>query len=141
MLNLQQTWPYHRIGAWTFVLLFTAFWSLKTTHVLVSHHHDGSEHPVCEAAHDPNSAHIHDERWATEDCTLCAFVVSVSEPFFLLKLPAFFAKLPESQTPVFYHAPVFSKKISDSSMRRGPPHCLIGRSLICLPLNVLLVCC
>ncbi len=108
------------------MLLFTAFWSLKTAHVLVWHHHDASEHPVCEASHDPNSTHIHDGRWANDDCALCAFVVSVSEPFSLTGLPVFFTKLPESPSPVFYQAPVFAQKGSDSAMRRGPPSVVIG---------------
>ena len=103
------------------MLLFTAFWSLKTAHVLMMHHHDASEHPVCEVAHDPNSTHIHDERWANDDCTLCAFVVSASEPFSQISLPVFLTKLPESPRPVFYQTPVFAKNTSDSAMRRGPP--------------------
>ncbi len=107
------------------MLLFTAFWSLKTAHVLLMHHHDSTEHPVCEASHDQNSAHIHDERWANDDCSLCAFVVSASELFSFPALLAFQSKLPESESPVFYHAPVFSKKACDSTMHRGPPVCSV----------------
>ena len=106
------------------MLLFTAFWSLKTMHVMLAHHHDASEHPVCEASHDQKSAHIHDERWATDDCSLCAFVVSVPEPFSSPGLPIFSTKLPDSASPVFYHAPVFIQKACEVVMRRGPPSSL-----------------
>jgi len=117
---LQQNRSYQRIGAWALVLLFSAFWSLKATHVLLSHHHD-EEHLVCEASHDSNSAHIHDERWANDNCSLCAFVISASESFSLLALPDFQAKLPDSAPPVGYQAPLFAKKAHDAAMRRGPP--------------------
>jgi hypothetical protein len=102
------------------MLVFTTFWSLKTAHVLLLHH-VASEHPVCDASHDANLAHIHDERWANDDCTLCAFVVSASEIFSLPALPALKSKIPDSEAPVFYFTPVFSKKACDSAMRRGPP--------------------
>jgi len=108
------------------MLLFTALWSVKTAHVLLSHHHHQAEHPVCETSHDPKSAHIHDERWGVEDCSLCAFVVSVSEPFYLPSPPVFLSKLPDSESPVFYNSPVFAKRASDSFMRRGPPSLVIG---------------
>jgi len=103
------------------VLLFTAFWSLKTVHVWVLHHHKQVEHPVCEASHDQNSAHIHDERWAKEDCTLCAFVVSVQAPFSIPSLPDLMVQIPESETPIGYRSPVFIRKSCDAVMRRGPP--------------------
>lgn len=121
MYALQVNWSYRSLSAWALMVFFTAFWSLKTAHVLVLHHHASSDHPVCEAAHDQKSAHIHDKRWANEDCSLCAFVVSVSEPFLLPALPILFSKLPDSESPVFYFAPVFSKKACDASMLRGPP--------------------
>jgi hypothetical protein len=124
--TLQQNWTYRRYGALALMLLFTALWSVKTAHVLLSHHHHQEEHPVCEATHDPNSAHIHDERWGVEDCSLCAFVVSVTEPFYLPSLPVFLSKLPDSESPVFYNTPVFSKETCDVSMHRGPPVLVIG---------------
>jgi hypothetical protein len=101
--------------------LFSAFWSQKSLHVLFAHHHDHEEHLVCEAAHDPNTAHIHDERWAVEDCTLCAFVVHAAEPFVLAALPVFSFQLPESELLPCYLGPACSKQARDSAMRRGPP--------------------
>lgn len=94
---------------------------MKTVHVLVLHHHTGENHPVCEATHDANSAHIHDESWAKEDCLLCAFVVSVPEPFTLPLLQLCFSKVPDIAVSVFYHAPVIAQKVTDVMMRRGPP--------------------
>jgi len=102
------------------MLLFSAFWSLKTAHVILSHHHE-EEHPVCEASHDPNSTHIHDERWAKDDCTICAFVIAASELIPSPPLPNFLAKHPDSASPICYQAPVFAKKACDAAMRRGPP--------------------
>lgn len=105
------------------MLLFTTFWSAKTLHGLIAHHHDhDEEHLVCEVSHDPSTAHIHDDRWAVEDCSICAFLVSIPETYSLHTLPTkFFAKLPGSAPAVFYHAPVCSRWVCDAVMRRGPP--------------------
>lgn len=119
--TLQISSSYKRFSAWILVLLFTAMWSLKSGHIWLMHHADLDKHPVCEASHDQKSAHIHDERWAKEDCTLCAFVVSVSEPFTLPTLPDIRPILPDSNLPFFQLAPVHLNQVSDSAMRRGPP--------------------
>lgn len=119
--TLQQTWSYRHICAGALLLLFSTFWSLKTGHILLAHHHESEEHPVCEVSHDPKSAHIHDERWAFEDCSICAFVVSVLEPYALPGLPIFSIKTPISTAPIFYQTPLFAKKDQDAEMLRGPP--------------------
>lgn len=118
---LNKNGSYQRLGAWAVLLVFLAAWSLKTAHVLLLHHSDQAKHPVCEAAYEHHGTHLHDERWVNEDCSLCAFVVSVSEPFALPVLIAFLSKLPDSESPAFYFAPFYSKKACDSAMRRGPP--------------------
>jgi hypothetical protein len=108
-------------------MAFSAFWSLKTMHVLLEHHHHDSDHPVCEVSqdsvHDPGVAHIHDERWAVEDCTLCAFTVSAPEPFTLPVLQDIWVKNPEKSAPDHYVSPLFSKAAFDFNFRRGPPSC------------------
>lgn len=109
------------MGAWALMLLFAAFWLFKTAHTLSEHHHDHANREACKTLCDHSRAHLHTLHWAKDDCSLCAFVVSVPEPFVLSALPDFLAKLPDSESPVFYRAPVFSKKACDSAMRRGPP--------------------
>jgi hypothetical protein len=103
------------------MLIFTALWSLKTTHGWLAHEHDHAAHPVCSAAADHHSAHLHDESWAKEDCTLCAFVVSIPEPFVLPEWPVIFGELPCAAVYSLYVAPQLSKEACDRAMRRGPP--------------------
>lgn len=96
-------------------------WSLKTGHGFLRHHAGEAKHPVCEAGYEHNVVHIHDERWAKEDCSLCDFVVSVSEVYSLPLLSCRKAALPGLERPLYYVEPFFSKKDKDSVMRRGPP--------------------
>jgi len=101
-------------------LVFAAACSLKTVHSLLLHHAH-ADHPVCEAAYEHQGVHLHDERYSPDDCSLCAFVLSVPE---MLSISAFVTravKLPDSESPNFYHAPVNSKTACDSTLRRGPP--------------------
>lgn len=90
-------------------------------HVLLLHHHHDLDHPVCEISHDPGAAHIHDERWAVEDCTLCAFTVSVPEPFILPLLEDIRLKTPESSAPGQYATPFYAKPDFSAGLLRGPP--------------------
>ncbi|MBN8677529.1 MAG: hypothetical protein J0M29_04845 [Chitinophagales bacterium] len=112
---------YQRYGAWSLALLFSAFWSLKTMHLLLVHHHHEAAHPVCEVSHDPSSAHIHDERWAVEDCTICAFVVSVPELFAAFLMEDMVLQAPVQCKPAMYTPPVYVKATFDANFRRGPP--------------------
>lgn len=59
-------------------LIFAAFWSLKTAHVLFWHHAHHNA-PVCEAAHDERASHLHDERYNPDDCSICAFICAIPE--------------------------------------------------------------
>jgi hypothetical protein len=61
-------------------MVFSLGWMLKTAHVLLAHTHDHGEHLVCALDYGQNATHIHDERFAPDDCSLCAFVLSDSEP-------------------------------------------------------------
>ncbi len=106
------------MGAMFLALLFTTVWSVNSLHDFFLHH----EHPVCEAAYDGGSGvHIHDERYEAGDCSFCAFVLSVPEVLSFLTLPVSSSKLPDSESPNFYHSPVQSKTACDSTLRRGPP--------------------
>ncbi|MDX1912295.1 MAG: hypothetical protein SFV22_12455 [Saprospiraceae bacterium] len=120
---MQYQSSYRRIGAGALMLLFTALWSLKTTHGWLLHTHSHEAHPVCSAAYDHHSAHIHDESWAKEDCTLCAFVVSIPEPFSLPEWPFLQHQPPQCGPGPIYTAPFVSKSVCDAALRRGPPVC------------------
>jgi hypothetical protein len=106
-----------RIGAFFLTLLFTTAWSANSLHDFFLHH----EHPVCEAAYDGKGVHIHDERYEAHECSLCALLLSAQGLVSILTLPHLSSKLPESESPNFYHAPVQSKTACDSTLRRGPP--------------------
>lgn len=65
-------------GFLTFLLL--GFWLMKALHPLLEHHHSHEDHPVCTAAERDRSVHhLHDERYATDECSVCAFVLSTQE--------------------------------------------------------------
>jgi hypothetical protein len=95
------------------VFLLSA-WLGKATHVFFGHgHHHHEEKLVCAHETSDSAAHIHDERYATGDCELCAFVLNGPDqlPFLewpSLKLPVHFLALalPAWETPVC--AAVFS---------------------------------
>lgn len=101
-------------------LIFAAACSLKTVHGLLLHHSHAAR-PLCEAKYDGKGAHIHDERYAANDCSLCAFVLSVPEMLSISALFAPPAKLPDSESPVLYQQPAVKKTACDSTLRRGPP--------------------
>ncbi len=61
-------------------ILLLGFWLMKALHPLLEHHHSHEDHPVCTAAErDRSEHHLHDERYAADECSLCAFVLSVQE--------------------------------------------------------------
>ena len=100
-------------------LLFVTTWSLQTTHGFLLHtdHHD---RPACSAEHDEAATHIHDTRYATDGCTLCAFVLSpVSE----VVLPALLAPLrPVLTITASTFVAAWSPGITaDHISLRGPP--------------------
>lgn len=97
------------------VVLFINAWLVSSLHNLFLHH----EHPVCEAAHD--GAHLHDERYAGDNCSLCAFVHYVPEIPALSSFFSLSAKLPDSEAPCFYRQPFCQKSACDPVFRRGPP--------------------
>ncbi|HRI59998.1 MAG TPA: hypothetical protein PK228_09755 [Saprospiraceae bacterium] len=106
-----------RIAALCLALCFTTAWSLNTLHDLLLHH----PHPVCEAAYDGKGTHIHDERYEGHGCTLCALLLSAPELTARADLLALTSKLPDSESPDFYTAPVRPGAMCGSTLLRGPP--------------------
>jgi hypothetical protein len=118
---LQQRQSYQRLGAWALLLFFVAMWSLKTAHGWLSHDHGHADHPVCEAAYDHHKAHFHDDRYANEDCSMCAFVVSVADAPPVWHALGFLASPKIAlKSPFFYEKPLVSAGF-DLTQRRGPP--------------------
>lgn len=116
--HLQKKSSLRRFGALLLALLFTTAWSVSSLHDFFLHH----EHPVCEASFDDGrGTHIHDERYESKACSLCIFVLTSQALISILTLPHLSSKLPESESPKFYHAPIQSKTACDSTLRRGPP--------------------
>jgi hypothetical protein len=92
---------------------------MGTWHRLVSHH-EHSKQLECSADHDPNVAHIHDDRYANEHCSLCAFVLSTPE---LLTIGAILPKpsaLPHLKDS-FHCTPSPCITLADTTCLRGPP--------------------
>jgi hypothetical protein len=118
---LQKLSLHRLLGAWALTLIFAATCSLKSVHSLLLHHDHHADHPVCEAAYSHDGLHLHDERYNPDDCSLCAFVLSVPEMISIPVFQATIVKLPDSAPASFYHAPVCSKTACDITRRRGPP--------------------
>ena len=116
--NLKTQTIYTHIKAGLLALVFVASWSVKTAHSLCMHH-EHHDVPVCEAAHKGNTKHLHDERYAPEDCSVCAFIFAVPEivcvPVFS-PLPAPAENRETAAMPSAYR-PVYG----DAVRLRGPP--------------------
>ena len=108
----------HRVKAALLALLFVSAWLSKSAHGFFLHHHH-DERPVCHAAYEKGQ-HLHDERYAGEDCSWCHFLLSVPEVLSItvaLRPPAF---LPDAAAPVFY-SPICATSVLGALCLRGPP--------------------
>jgi len=115
---LQKKSSLQRAGALFLALIFTTVWAVNSLHDFFLHH----EHPVCEESYaGSKGVHIHDERYEAHGCSLCALLLSPPALVALLSLPALHAKLPDSESPNFYHTLLHSKTVCDSVLLRGPP--------------------
>jgi len=98
---------------------FMAAWSVKATHAFWVHadHHD---RPTCLVEKDHVAQHIHDARYAGDDCSFCAGVLSVAS------LPGLLAWLelqpisPAAQSRFHYFPPVICFSAGATPVR-GPP--------------------
>ncbi len=91
---------------------------MGTMHRLLQHHeHDG---PQCRVNYERNGAHLHDERYANDHCTLCAFVLSAP---YLLSVSALLAKpaLAPVSKATFQRSPNGTNTLLDTTCLRGPP--------------------
>jgi len=116
---LQSKATYRLWSARVLLLLFLTFWSAKTGHALLMHHQH-ADHPVCAAASDNSTAHLHDERYAPEDCTLCAFVPAVQEVFVVPVWTTEFIPAPDTQQPLMYESEA-GRLADTAAVSRGPP--------------------
>jgi len=95
-----------------------AGWSMGMVHRLFQHHeHSG---PECMVNYDHDATHLHDERYANEHCTLCAFVLSAP---YMLSVSALAAKpaLVTASKATFQLSPSCTNTIHDTTRLRGPP--------------------
>lgn len=116
IIKLKNT--YQRFGAWAILLVFLAGWSMGSMHRLLQHHaHSG---PECAVNYDGHSTHLHDERYANEHCTLCAFVLSAP---YLLTVSTLLAKpvLAPVAKASFQRSPSCTNTTHDTTCLRGPP--------------------
>ena len=110
---------YRQISAGFLALAFVAFWSMKTLHVLASHH-SHADHPVCSASDDRSAMHLHDERYASDDCSICAFVLAVPEIISITALLIPTGSEPVTSVPC-YCPPKCTNLAKDTTCLRGPP--------------------
>jgi hypothetical protein len=103
------------------LLVFLAGWSMGTMHQLLSHHDHGDKIScILEAEHDPDVAHIHDERYENDHCSLCAFLLSTPE---LLSISAVLKAVecdPVSRDS-FHCTASPARAAHDTTCLRGPP--------------------
>jgi hypothetical protein len=116
---LQKNGPYRQWSARLLVFVFVAMWSLKMGHALLAHH-EHADRPTCYVATDHDSTHLHDERYAGEDCSLCAFVLAVPDVFSISVLVSTAASLPPATPPMLYETR-HDKTAFDTTDLRGPP--------------------
>jgi hypothetical protein len=112
-----------RLSAGLLTVFLLGFWLMKALHPLLEHHHSHEAHPVCTAAErDRSEHHLHDERYATDECSICAFVLSIQEcapdaPGFVLCTAPATTSAPLSTITCYFSADY------EISCPRGPPAC------------------
>ncbi len=75
VLHLQRIASNRRWVALLLAFFFVTAWSLKTMHG-VFYHADHHDRPICTVARDHSATHIHDSRYAGDDCPFCALALS-----------------------------------------------------------------
>ena len=116
--NLKTQTIYMHTKAWLLALVVVSSWSVKTIHSLCMHHERHGA-PVCEAAHEGRSMHLHDERYTPDDCSVCAFIFAIPE---IVTVPTLV------QPPVAWARPLpvapatpFHAVYANDIRLRGPP--------------------
>ena len=111
--------PFRAALLLTFLL---AAWLGKATHVFFGHgHHHHEEKLVCAHEANDNAAHIHDERYATADCELCAFVLSGPDQLPQLVWPEWqIATLVYNELVPLWETPLCAAVFSEDSPTRAP---------------------
>lgn len=109
----------HRpIQAVLLICLFVTTWFTRSVHVLWVHHQ--AERPPCEA-HDEHVLHLHDERYAVEDCLTCTCLMAVADLPPLWVLTASLHSPKASPRIIFVDACPSLWAGYDLTCRRGPP--------------------
>ena len=94
-------------------------WSLKMGHALLAHH-EHADRPNCQVSTDHKGTHLHDERYAGEDCSLCAFVLAIPDVFSISVLVTPTVQAPDTaQLMPYENQPIHSA--FDTITLRGPP--------------------
>ena len=83
-------------------------------------HHEHADRPSCEVATNHQGTHLHDERYAGEDCSLCAFVLAIPDVFSISVLISPAAQLPDTAQQMLYENRHIHT-VFDTISLRGPP--------------------
>lgn len=102
------------------LFVFAAAWLLRVAHGYAAHAGHGHERPVCSAAHaGSDKIHLHDERYAANDCPVCAFWFAVPELPSITVLQSHQTILAATAAPEYQSADV--RRTPEANFRRGPP--------------------
>jgi hypothetical protein len=94
---------------------------MGAVHQLVHHNHSGKQEcGVNENPHDPHTTHLHDERYANEQCSLCAFVLSTPE-IPVVKYLFYTRGVSPGTLDTFRCTPSSTRTIDRTNSLRGPP--------------------
>lgn len=109
---------YNRYLAFALLLVLGGFLAFQALHGF-ERHHDHSGARACTEHNDGQGTHLHDSRYGSDDCSLCAFCLKATDlpalPYLTVPLGAFADKRIET-----HEAPCV-KTACDTTSLRGPP--------------------
>lgn len=121
VVTVQHPPTFHKRTAQVLVLLFAAAWLLRTVHGFILHPGHTHDRLVCTAFYDgrPGKTHLHDKRYAVEDCPVCDFAFAIPE---LLSVTALLTPPAVLHDSVATILPASERStLKDTTFRRGPP--------------------
>jgi hypothetical protein len=94
---------------------------LRAAHSLFLHECHNHERLHCSTETEGKGSHIHDERFAPSDCSLCEFVFQAYSfrPSFVHTIPC--QAIPETIIQPIHEAPALCHAAIDAAPSRGPP--------------------
>ena len=106
--------------SFSLLLILSAGWAFKALHVVLQHDHNHEAREICHVDPASGDVHIHDDRFAADECSLCAFVLSAIETPEILNF-----SLPLAEAPALKKIQFFTQhprqRALEQHFGRGPP--------------------